>query len=213
MDKDNQHEKSQISYQYEQKSPMVVRETAVKYEVTKTYNYSDLLTWPEDERWELIEGIPYAMSAPNRRHQEILGKLHLEFGNFLKGKTCKVYVAPFDVRLKVEGKGKDTVVQPDISVICDKNKLDDKGCKGAPDLAIEILSPSNSRHDLILKKRHYQIAGVKEYWIIDPERHMVQVYLLNESGQYVTDSYADTEEIQVTILPELIINLQEIFEQ
>ena len=183
----------------------------------KKYTYSDYCKWDDGKRWELIEGIPYAMSpAPARKHQRILGKLYLLFGNFLKNKQCEIYPAPFDVRLN--GKDEDdTVVQPDISVICDRSKLNDKGCVGAPDLIIEILSPSTARKDRIKKFNQYQKAGVAEYWIVDPDTESVQVHLLNEQGQYVTFAYendADFETlVPVNILEGLVINLQEVFSQ
>ena len=180
---------------------------------TQKYTYSDYCQWDDGARWELIEGIPYAMSpAPTRRHQKIASNLHGQVFNFLRGKTCEVYHAPFDVRLNADGDD-DTVVQPDISVICDRFKLDDQGCIGAPDLIIEILSPSTANKDRIKKFLLYQKAGVKEYWIVDPETESVQVHLLNEKGQYVTFVYENENEttIPVNVLAGLEINLKEVF--
>lgn len=131
------------------------------------YTYRDLLSWPEDQRWELIDGVAYDMTpAPIRRHQEILGDLHLQIGNFLIGKPCRVYMAPFDVLIPKHDEGEeeiDTVVQPDIAVVCDRSKLTERGCKGAPDLVIEILSPSTAEKDTLTKLKLYERAGVKEY--------------------------------------------------
>jgi len=117
------------------------------------------------------------MSAPNARHQEILVALTSQFYNYLQGKPCKVYPAPFDVRLFYEeDESDDTVVQPDITVICDEKKRGAEGCRGAPDLVIEILSPSNTAIEMERKLKLYQDAGVREYWIVDPENNGVTVY-------------------------------------
>ena len=141
------------------------------------YTYGDYFTWPGDERWELIDGGVYDMSpACSRTHQDILGKLHLIFGNFFND---KVYLAPFDVRLpkgNEADEGIDTVVQPDLSVICDTSKLDEKGCKGAPDLVVEIVSPGSAVHDMKVKRELYEQHGVKEYWIVLPLERIVEVY-------------------------------------
>ena len=137
------------------------------------YNFADSLTWSDSERIELIDGEAYMMATPSAVHQEILMELARQLANFLEGKSCKVYPAPFGVRL-FEGENHkpedvDTVVEPDISVVCDKNKIDQRGCKGAPDFVIEIISPSTRRHDRFVKLNLYQRAGVREYWIVDPE--------------------------------------------
>ena len=113
-----------------------------------------------NEKIELVDGTIYMRGEPSRRHQKVSQKLTLELGNFLKGKTCELYYDPFMVKLN-----KKTVVHPDIAVICDTNKLDDRGCIGVPDMIIEILSPSNAGHDLFTKYNQYMLAGVKEYWI------------------------------------------------
>ena len=144
------------------------------------FTYKDYLSWPEEERYEIIEGEAYSMTpAPGREHQKICMELILQFGNFLRDKPCELYTAPFDVRLK-SGKEKEdnisTVVQPDISVICDKKKLDDKGCLGAPDLIIEIISPSTASRDFKEKLDLYDKHGVKEYWIVDPATKIVMVF-------------------------------------
>lgn len=151
------------------------------------YTYADLAQWPEDERWELIEGIPYAMTAPQRLHQEIVSELCRQIGNYLQGKTCKFYVAPFDVRLPYKDEADndvESVVQPDISVICDPSKLDKKGCRGAPDWLIEVLSPSTALKDMNAKRSLYQQHGVQEYWIIHPEDRWIMAYTLDEQGRY-----------------------------
>lgn len=174
------------------------------------YTYADYCTWDDSERWELIEGVPYAMSpAPSPKHQEISSNLHNQLYNFLKGKPCRVYPAPFDVRLNADDED-DTVVQPDLVVICNRSKIDEKGCKGAPDLIVEILSPSTARRDRMVKLHQYQRAGVREYWIVDPDTKTVQVCIL-ENGRYFVTAYADTDTAPVTVLPGCTINLQEVF--
>lgn len=184
-------------------------------DLNRKYTYQDYLNWSEDQRWELIDGMPYAMSpAPNRKHQAISRELLLEFGNYLRDKSCRVYDAPFDVRLFAENEADDkvnNVVQPDITVVCDKNKLDDKGCKGTPDLIIEIISPSSIKLDKWLKYKLYERAGVKEYWIVEPQTETTEVYLL-EDGRYTLNGvYGKEDSVQVNIFEELTIELDMIF--
>ena len=184
----------------------------------KRYTYSDYLTWPVEERWEIINGIPYAMSpAPNRKHQAILGELSFVFASHIKeqGGPCKVYIAPFDVRLP-EGSQTDdeieTVVQPDIVVVCDKSKLDDKGCKGAPDMVVEIASPASVRKDMSEKLRLYEQHGVKEYWLVLPGEQAVIVYSLDERRQYgKPEVYTPADEAPVRALDGLTIRLADLF--
>jgi len=174
------------------------------------YTYADYCTWDDSERWELIEGVPHAMSpAPSRVHQEISGNLHNQLYNFLKGKPCKVYHAPFDVRLNAS-KTDDTVVQPDLLVVCDQSKLDGAGCKGAPDMIIEILSPSTSRHDRIIKFQLYQKAEVQEYWTVDPDTKSLQTYVL-DNGRYYATTYTEADIAPIQVLEGCNIDLSEIF--
>ena len=186
-----------------------IREALVDYK--KQYTYSDYLTWDDDRRWELIDGYPYMMSAPNRRHQEILGGLYLQLANYLKGKPCKVYMAPFDVRLNADTLD-NTVVQPDLLIVCDREKLNDAGCTGAPDMVAEILSPSTSRYDQTLKFNTYLKFGVKEYWVINPDDKILAVHILKDNN-YITHAYSDTDTAPVRILKDCAINLAEIFEE
>jgi Uma2 family endonuclease len=175
------------------------------------YTYADYLTWPDDERWELIGGVPYAMSAPQTRHQSISRNLTWLLQNFLQGKPCKLFYAPFDVRLCAEDEDdSDTVVQPDVVVVCDPSKLDDKGCKGVPDFIVEILSPGSLRHDRWTKYNLYQRAGVREYWIVDPDAQTIQTHLL-EGGAYAMRIYGDADSVPVTILPGCEVGLTDIF--
>lgn len=178
----------------------------------KHYTHSDYLTWDDDSRYELIDGVPYMMSpAPSRVHQSVSSNLHLQLASFLKGKPCRVYHAPFDVRLNADTYD-DTVVQPDLLVVCDRSKLDDKGCVGAPDIVVEILSPSTARHDRLVKFQIYQKAGVREYWLIDPDTKTLQVCIL-EDGKYITTMYGDTDTVHVHVLEGCAISLSDVFEE
>jgi len=177
------------------------------------YTYADYKEWEldEGERFELINGEAYAMSAPNARHQEILGELFSQFHNYLRGKPCKVYPAPFDVRLYYEeDESDDTVVQPDITVICDEKKRGYEGCRGAPDLVIEILSPSNTAIEMERKLKLYQEAGVREYWIVDPENNRVTVYRF-QTGVIQTCFYKSADTVPVGIFPDLNVTLEQVF--
>jgi len=174
------------------------------------YTYSDYESWDDDKRYELIDGIAYLMSAPTTAHQETLTGLFLQFANFLIGKTCKVFVAPYDVCLSGKGDNDNTVVQPDIFINCDKSKIDAKRCNGAPDLVIEILSPSTARKDRFVKLNKYLEAGVREFWLVDPEYKGVTVHIL-ENGKYIISAYEDHETIEVSILEGCKIKLPEVF--
>jgi Uma2 family endonuclease len=175
------------------------------------YTYADYLEWDEDFRAEIIDGELYMMATPSRFHQSISMALSARIYNFLLGKTCKVYVAPFTVRLFPRRDGSDdTVLEPDITVVCDPSKLDKQGCAGAPDMVVEILSPSTARNDKIAKLRKYQKAGVKELWIIDPDAKTLDTYILDR-GSYLFSIYDESEKVPVLTLPGLEIDLSEIF--
>ena len=150
-----------------------------------SYSYKDYLLWKLKERVEIIKGKIMAMSpAPNRLHQDISLKLTSEFLKVFPNDGCKLYVAPFDVRFPDENGNVKTVVQPDLCVICDPNKLDERGCLGAPDLVVEILSPGNSKREMKDKYELYQEYGVSEYWVVRPEERNIHIYVL-ENGRYV----------------------------
>ncbi|MDR6803509.1 Uma2 family endonuclease [Dyadobacter sp. BE34] len=186
---------------------------------TKQYTYADYLKWQFQERLELIKGYIYKMSpAPSRRHQDIVWNLNVAIGNHIKGHPCKAYSAPFDVRLPVKDKKSNqeitTVLQPDICVICDLSKLDDKGCLGAPDLVIEVLSPGNSLREIDQKFNVYEESGVREYWVVYPEYSHVNIFLLDESGKFVGQHPKNNGELlRSTVFPELVINLSEVFSE
>jgi Uma2 family endonuclease len=180
------------------------------------YTYKDYLKMPEDKRIEIIDGIIYNMTpSPSRIHQKILGLIHAEFLNYLKDKSCEVYMAPFDVRLPKnveQDEDINTVVQPDVVVVCDKNKLDDKGCIGSPDLVIEIVSPSSLRHDLKTKFFLYEQAGIKEYWVVYPLEKAINVYQLNEEGKYADfEIYSKEDQVKVGIFDDMLVHLKTIF--
>jgi Uma2 family endonuclease len=152
------------------------------------YSYADYLTWEMEEMVELIKGKVFkkAAAAPRRIHQRLAGNLYYNIRQFLHGEKCQVYFAPFDVRLPVKSKKDDkifTVVQPDICVVCDLEKLDDKGCVGAPDLVVEVLSPGNKQLELQHKYEVYEESGIKEYWLVEPEGQTLLIYTLVQ-GKY-----------------------------
>lgn len=179
------------------------------------YTMSDILAWEGQEHVELIDGAPVMMAPPTRAHQRISGELGRQLGNYLEGKRCEVYAAPFAVRL-FEKKGDrpedvDTMVEPDLSVICDPGKLDEMGCKGAPDFIIEILSPSTQRHDRLVKYNLYQRAGVREYWIVDPSAKSIQTFVL-EDGRYTAAGFGSPGDIlKVSVLEGCFIELSKVF--
>ena len=186
---------------------------AIAYEDERKWTYADYKEWElkPGERFELIDGVAYAMAAPNTEHQIIVSKLNGEFYDFLKGKKCQVIPAPFDVRLFYEeDESDDTVVQPDLVVVCEPEKLGKEGCRGAPSLVIEILSPSNTAIEMYRKLELYRSAEVKEYWVIDPEQKLVEIYRLN-GDHYESYVLHVGDAVQSTLFPGLAIPLETIF--
>lgn len=180
------------------------------------YTYRDYLGWPDATRWELIEGAAHAMTpAPSRAHQRILVALAGQLYAYLEGKPCQLYVAPFDVRLPRGTEPDDevdTVVQPDLVVVCDRSKLDDRGCRGAPDLAIEILSPTTAARDHIDKLALYEKHGVREYWLVHPTDRLVMVYRQGEDGRFGLPSvHAGDQRVPVGIFGDLLLDLPRVF--
>lgn len=172
------------------------------------FTEEDYYRLPENVRAELIDGQFYDMSSPSRIHQRILGHLYVTIANYInsKGGPCEVYPAPFAVKLFNDDK---TIVEPDISVICDPSKLTDRGCTGAPDWIIEIVSPSNPTHDYVFKLNLYLDAGVREYWIVDPAKTTVVVYHLAEE-QFKMTVYTFHNKIKSGIYDDLWIDLKEL---
>jgi Uma2 family endonuclease len=183
-----------------------------------SYTYSDYLLWQFEERVELLRGKIRQMAAPNRYHQKVSGRIQHFLSNALWKSPCQLYDAPFDVRLtrfnKLKNKEVITVVQPDLCVICDPQKLDDRGCIGAPDLIVEILSPGNSRTEMKDKFELYEEAGVLEYWVVSPIEKNVLVWKLNEAGKFIgLQPRVEGDILTTSIVPNLALELNEIFEQ
>jgi len=179
------------------------------------YTFADCLTWNEDERIEIINGEAIMMAPPSSIHQKISMAISAQLYNFLEGKKCEVYPAPFAVRLfeqdEENPENVDTMVEPDISVICDKNKIDKRGCKGAPDMVVEILSPSTRRHDRLVKLGLYQKAGVREYWIVNPDEKTVQVFLQDSGSLRLCEEYGQNDVAKVNVLNGCFIELNRVF--
>ena len=186
-------------------------------DINQSYTYADYLNWKFEETVELIKGKIFKMSPPNTYHQEISGNLYLKIGCFLNKKSCKIFHAPFDVRLPIASDQKkdeeiQTVVQPDISVICELSKIDFRGCLGPPDWIIEIASPSTSKKDMKDKFEVYEFSGVKEYWLVFPLEENILVYTLNDQGRYVgLAPFTKDDRISPVLFPNLNIDLKDIF--
>jgi Uma2 family endonuclease len=172
--------------------------------IDETFTYGDYRLWPEEERWELIEGVPYSMSpGPMRRHQELSKRLFWRICAFLEGKPCTAYDAPFDVLLPAGNEDDDevlTVVQPDIVVYCDLSKLMPKGARGAPDWVIEVLSPYTSKKDFGIKSDLFEKHGVREYWIVDPASLAIHVWRLGEGGRFGKEALYEAGEGDPTLV-------------
>ncbi|HRP23817.1 Uma2 family endonuclease [Thauera sp.] len=169
------------------------------------YTYADYLRWPDDARYELIDGEAFLMApAPLIEHQEVAGELYHQLRNQLEGKPCRPFIAPVDVRLPRADEADaaiDTVVQPDVLVVCDPSKIDRRGVRGAPDWLVEVLSPSTAAHDQIAKRRTYERAGVREYWLVHPGDRTLTVYVL-ENGEYGRpEIYELKDETPIGVLP------------
>ncbi|MCL2067240.1 MAG: Uma2 family endonuclease [Treponema sp.] len=172
------------------------------------YTYNDYLGWEGPERYQLINGEAFLMSSPTVEHQAILIELSTQFHIWLRGKPCRVFAAPLDVRLFPEEDGSDdTVVQPDLLVVCDINKLAKGSVNGSVDLAVEIISPSTSKKELLLKFQAYLDSGVREYWVIDPEQKLVQVHIY-ENGKYISSGYKENAVIQSYVLEGFSVDLK-----
>lgn len=182
------------------------------------YSYADYLTWKFEQTVEIIKGKILPMAAPSRKHQETSWQLTLIIGNHFARHSCRAYAAPFDVRLYDKRRSakanKDvfSVVQPDLCIVCDMQKLDDKGCLGAPDLVVEILSPGNSAKEMKTKKLLYEESAIREYWIFDPEHEIAFQFYLNEMGVYSPATiYVNDDILDCVIFPDLKITMKEVF--
>lgn len=187
-------------------------------EEKQSYTYADYLSWPEDVRAEIIEGSLYMKAAPSRIHQKISIELSRQIANYLVGKDCEVYPAPFHVVLNLDDENdreqeSKNVVEPDISIICDSSLLDDTGCKGTPDMIIEIISPSAGRKDKLEKFNKYEQAGLREYWIVEPQEKMVSIFTLQENMRFGRpDLYSSEDRVKVSIFKDLFIELDKVLD-
>ena len=182
--------------------------------VNGIYTYADYLMWKIKDRLELLKGKIFQMGAPSLTHQTVSMNFSHLLSNYFYKTPCKLFAAPFDVRLAKKGEKDNevyTVVQPDLCVVCDADKLDERGCWGAPDLIIEILSPGNSKKELKNKYELYQEAGVREYWVIRPDNKEITQFVL-ENGQYRTlPPIVEGDLIHSTIFPDLSLQTEDIF--
>lgn len=181
-----------------------------------SYSYAHYLKWKFEDRLELIRGKVFKMAAPTVLHQRIVGRIYVELFGFLRGQRCEAFISPFDVRFSKDAMDDTaifTVVQPDIAVICDQNKLDERGCIGAPDLVVEVLSSGNSKKELVNKYNIYQEFGVREYWIVNPVRRLFLKHVLNQEGYFETGTpYGGGRTFVSDVLPGFMLNIEEIFE-
>ncbi len=180
------------------------------------FTYADYLEWDDGKRWEIIHGEAYNMSpAPGTAHQLIVTQLIRLLGDPLENLKCNVFTAPFDVTLPLGAKTRaesDNVVQPDVSVVCDASKLDEKGCFGAPELIIEVLSPHSYRRDKLEKFNLYEEAGVKEYWLVSQSERLVEVFVLGPDGRYGRpEVYDENGTITLTAVKDVTIDLKKVF--
>lgn len=182
----------------------------------KKYTYTDYIKWPDNERWEIIDGTPYMQSAPTWQHQSISGELYRQISNYLFDKSCRVFAAPFDLCLTENDENMDdvsNVIQPDIIVVCDKTKLRKTGYFGVPEFIIEISSPSTTRQDRVYKFNIYERAGVKEYWIVEPDGKYISVFTLQDNKRYGRpEAYTEAEKVQLSVFSDLILDLKTVFE-
>ena len=185
-------------------------------DLAKSYSYADYFSWKFEERVELIKGKIFKMSpAPNRFHQKLTGLLFVLIANFLEGKMCEVYTAPFDVRIPRDSKSDNqiiTVLQPDICVVCDPSKLDKRGCIGAPDIVIEVLSPGNNAKELKNKFEAYEEAGVNEYWIVSPQDQWLQQHVLTDGKFHPSPYSVPGDNITSNVLPGFSLTLTGLFQ-
>lgn len=184
-------------------------------ELNKIYTFADYLTWPDDERWEILDGTPCMMTAPAWQHQAISSSLTAQFYNYLSGRnSCRVFASSFDLRLPVVEKEKDeditNVFQPDIILICDPSKL--IGYCGVPSLVIEISSPSTGKIDKLVKFNIYEKAGVPEYWIVEPDAKIISVFQLVNGNYGRPMVYSEEDSISIDMFPDLVIDLGRVFE-
>jgi Uma2 family endonuclease len=182
----------------------------------RKHTYGDYLTWPEDQRWEIIDGVPYLQSAPTWQHQGISTELITQFNTYLRNKPCRVFAAPFDLCIPEFAENDEEIsnliAQPDLVVVCDESKLRKTGYFGVPALVVEIASPSTTKRAKVLKFNKYEKSGIREYWIVEPEGKVVSVFTLQENNRYGRpETYTDEDKLPVTVFPDLEIDLGTVF--
>ena len=224
MDTEKTKQSPYQNWTEQEKEPMAVNEPPISYNAgIQRYSYADYLTWADGKMREIINGVVYLFSAPVREHAAAIPPFLVKAWTHIRNRKgkCKIYTAPFDVRLPLNGETADNkiynVVQPDIVVICDPSKLDEKGCIGAPDLIVEVSSPSTSKRDMNHKFFLYEKAGVSEYWVVYPKDKAITVFLLQEDGKYddgkTYEVVYGTTKVPVRTLEGLVIDLEELFEE
>lgn len=179
------------------------------------YTYADYVQWPADQRWEIVDGVAYMLTSPNTKHQQICVQLVVEFGAYLRGRNCQVFTSPYDVVLPDKSESEissSNVVQPDLLIVCDRNKLDDKKCIGSPDLVVEIISPSTAKRDMRYKYQLYEHHGVREYWIVHPDYPLIEQFASEEGAFKKIGSFSSEDEMTPHIFPDLTIKLSNIFD-
>jgi len=203
--------KKEVKYEALNQEIMVVKEEVLNtYEAERIFTYDEVKYWvTNNKRWELFQGIPMLMASPTPEHQLISKDLAYLFEHYLRGKKCQLFL-PVDTVLSYK-KGKDTYFIPDLVIVCDRNKLKRNGIFGAPDLVVEILSSSTSGRDRIEKRHHYEEAGIKEYWMVDPKRKSVEVALLDSNGKFNAKIYEKTDTIKISIFEDLSISVTDVF--
>ena len=199
---------SRITRNTTPETPLYAAESAPVYKRQGTYTLADYLALPDDKRYELIDGVLYDMASPTSVHQSIGGFIHHKMMDHVmrKGGNCVPLISPLDVQLDMDDR---TIVEPDVMIVCDRNKVRRKRVFGAPDMIIEILSPSSARKDSFLKLHKYANAGVREYWIIDPDREVVIQYFFEESEIPKIYGFSDTVPIRIWN-DELQIDMEEV---
>ena len=186
-------------------------EPRAKHLGIKTYTYAEYARWDTDDRYELIDGIPYMMASPSSVHQHVVGEVLVQLANALRGKPCRPFVSPLDVCLFGKGDDDKTVVQPDVLVVCDRSKITTKYINGAPDFVVEVVSPSSTRKDHLLKLNKYMMAGVREYWILDPEDKLVYTYIRRESSHEFA-MHEDPGDLPVSVLEGCTLDMRSVFD-
>ena len=196
-----------------QREPII--NTFNEIDLSGTYSYASYLKWKFEERVELIKGKIFPMGAPSVNHQRLLGFIHWEIYSFLRFQSCEVFTAPFDVRFPDKSTSNSkvfTVLQPDVCVVCDDSKLDKRGCIGAPDIVVEILSPGNGKIELEYKYGIYEKYGVREYWVVQPNEKSILKYVLNSDGRFVAEvPYYGRTEFASDIIPGFRMKIDECF--